>query len=114
MMTDCLFCKIAQDEIEVDKLHDDDQVFSIRDINPRTPVHFMVIPKEHIPSVRDVTASHGSLLSHMIMIADKVAQAEGVAEKGYRLAFNEGKDSGQSVFHIHMHVLGGKVLGPEA
>ena len=113
-MADCLFCKMAQGEIGVKKLHEDEMVFSVRDINPRAPVHVMVIPKEHISSVREVRPEHGALLARMIMVADQVAQKEGVAERGYRLAFNEGEDSGQSVFHIHMHILGGSRLGPEA
>lgn len=113
-ITACLFCKMARREIAVEKVYEDDLVFSIRDINPRAPTHMMVIPNQHIASVRDVDSEHATLLAHMIKIADRMAVLEGIADKGYRLAFNEGKDSGQSVFHIHMHVLGGRRLGAEA
>ena len=112
-MTECLFCDMGSGKTPVDKLHDDDRVFAIRDIHPRAPVHFMVIPKEHIPSAVDIGQEHGSLLAHMIQVANRVAQSEGTAEKGYRLALNVGEYGGQTIYHIHMHVLGGRRLGPE-
>ena len=113
-ITACLFCKMARREIAVEKIYEDDLAFSVRDINPRAPVHLMVIPNQHIASVRDVAAQHATLLARMIKIADTMAVREGIADTGYRLALNEGKDSGQSVFHIHMHLLGGRRLGAEA
>ncbi|UCH87112.1 MAG: HIT domain-containing protein [Dehalococcoidia bacterium] len=112
-MTECLFCDMGSDKMPVDKLHDDDRVFAIRDIHPRAPVHFMVIPKEHIPSAVDIGQEHGSLLAHMIQVANRVARSEGTADKGYRLALNVGEYGGQTIYHIHMHVLGGRRLGPE-
>ena len=105
---------MARREIEVEKIYEDDRIFSIRDINPRAPIHLLVIPNQHIGSVRDVDSEHATLLAHMVKIADRMAMCEGIADKGYRLAFNEGKDAGQSVFHIHMHLLGGRRLGSEA
>ena len=112
-MSDCLFCNMAQGEMAVEKLHEDDLVFSVRDINPRAPVHFMVIPREHIASAGEIRETHGPLLAHMIGVANQVAQREGISDKGYRLAFNVGDHGGQTIYHLHMHVLGGRRLGPE-
>jgi histidine triad (HIT) family protein len=112
-VTECLFCNMGSGKMAVDKLHDDDRVFAIRDIHPRAPVHFMVIPKEHIPSAVDIGQEHGPLLAHMIQVANRLAESEGTAAKGYRLALNVGEYGGQTIYHIHMHVLGGRRLGPE-
>lgn len=112
-MADCLFCNMASGQMPVDKLYEDDLVFSIRDIAPRAPVHFMVIPKEHIPSAIDIHQGHGPLLAHMFSVANQVAQQESIADKGYRLAFNVGGHAGQTIYHLHLHVLGGRRLGPE-
>lgn len=113
MEGDCLFCGMASGETAVDKLHEDDVCFAIRDINPRAPIHAMAIPKEHIPTVRDLTEGHGALLARLFSVANKVADAEGISERGYRLAFNCGDDGGQTIYHIHLHVLGGRRLGAE-
>lgn len=113
MTTDCLFCKMASGEMEVPKLHDDDVCFAIRDINPRAPVHMMVIPKEHIATVRDLEEGHGPLLGRLFVVANRVADAEGLGARGYRLAFNVGDDGGQTIYHIHLHILGGRRLGAE-
>jgi histidine triad (HIT) family protein len=112
-MADCLFCDMGSGKTPVDKLHDDDRAFVIRDINPRAPVHFMVIPKEHIPSAVDIGEEHGPLLAHMVQVANRIARSEGIAERGYRLSVNVGQHGGQAIYHIHMHVLGGRRLGPE-
>ena len=111
-MAECLFCNMASGAMAVDKLHDDHQMFAIRDIHPRAPVHFMVIPKEHIPSAADLEERHGPLLTQMIAVANDIAQREGI-ERGYRLVFNVGEYGGQLIMHLHMHVLGGRRLGPE-
>ena len=113
LAADCLFCKMASGEITVEKLHSDELCFAIRDINPRAPVHCMVIPNEHIATMRDVQETHGALLARMFAVANKVAAAEGLAERGYRLAFNVGDDAGMTIYHIHLHVLGGRQLGAE-
>lgn len=113
MATDCLFCNMATGRMEVTKLYEDDLVFAIRDINPRAPVHFMVIPKEHIPMAQEVTEAQGPLLGRMFAVAAQVAKQEGILERGYRLAFNNGNDAGMTIPHLHMHVLGGRRLGPE-
>lgn len=112
-MADCLFCNMAQGKMQVDKLHEDDLVFSIRDIHPRAPVHFMVIPKEHIPTAADIREEHGPLLARMFMTAARLARQEGIDERGYRLAFNVREHGGQTIYHLHLHVLGGRRLGPE-
>ena len=112
-MADCLFCNMAQGETPVDKLYEDDLVFAIRDINPRAPVHFMVIPREHIVSAAEIRSEHGALLSRMFTTAAQVAREEGLAERGYRLVLNVGPDAGMTVHHLHLHCLGGRLLGPE-
>jgi histidine triad (HIT) family protein len=112
-MPDCLFCRIASGELPVDKLHDDELCFAIRDINPRAPVHVLVIPKQHIVDARAVNEKHGALLGRLIAVANKVAQVEGVSERGYRLAINVGDDAGMTISHLHLHVLGGRRLGAE-
>jgi histidine triad (HIT) family protein len=112
-MADCLFCRIIEGEIPADKLYEDDLVTAILDINPRAPVHFLVIPSEHVADARELRGEHGPLLSRMFTVAAKVAQDEGVAESGFRLAFNVGPAAGMTVDHLHLHCLGGRDLGPE-
>ena len=112
-MADCLFCSMASGKAEASKLYEDDLVFSIRDINPRAPVHLMVIPKEHISGAPDMGEEHGPLLARMLMVASQLAQKEGIANRGYRLAINCGEDGGQTIYHLHLHVLGGRRLGAE-
>ncbi len=112
-MADCLFCQMVQGEIPTDPLYEDDLVFAIRDIHPRAPVHFMVIPKEHIPTAMEIRGEHGPLLSRMFTSAVRVAREEGLAESGYRLAFNVGPDAGMTIYHLHLHCVGGRPLGPE-
>jgi len=104
---------MSSGEVDVPKLHEDDLCFAIRDINPRAPVHFMVIPREHIATVRELEESHAPLLGRLVVVGNQVAEAEGIAERGYRLAFNCGDDGGQTIYHIHLHVLGGRRLGAE-
>jgi histidine triad (HIT) family protein len=110
---DCLFCKIVAGEIPSDKLYEDDLVIAILDINPRAPRHFLVIPREHIPTATDVRGEHGPIITRMFSTSTSVAKDEGIAESGYRIAFNVGDDAGMTVSHLHMHVLGGRKLGPE-
>jgi histidine triad (HIT) family protein len=115
MPDDCLFCRMAAGTAPVDKLYEDDLVFSIRDINPRAPAHVMIIPKRHIPSVRDLTDAAGdaALLSHIFATSTRVADELGLKERGYRLAFNVGDEGGQTIYHLHLHLLGGRRLGAE-
>jgi histidine triad (HIT) family protein len=113
MAEDCLFCKMAAGEIPVDKVIDDDQVFAIRDIAPRAPTHILVVPKQHIPNAQHIAPEHGPILAHMIGAANEAARIEGLSERGYRLAFNVLGDAGMTIWHLHLHVLGGRKLGPE-
>jgi histidine triad (HIT) family protein len=112
-MVDCLFCNMAQGKMQVDKLYEDDLVFSIRDIHPRAPVHVMVIPRQHIPTATELTDEHGPLLGRLFAAAAQVARQEGLDERGYRLAFNVGEHAGMTIAHLHLHMLGGRPLGPE-
>ena len=109
---DCIFCKIAGGEIKSDLLYHDDEVVAFRDINPKAPTHILVIPRDHIPSLNDTTPEHKRLLGHMVNVATALARSEKLDSKGYRLLLNCGPDSGQEVPHIHLHLLGGKKLGP--
>jgi histidine triad (HIT) family protein len=100
-------------EIPVETLYDDDLVFAIRDINPRAPVHLLVIPKLHIANAQHIAPEHGETLARMMTAATQAAEYEGIKESGYRLAFNVLDDAGMTIHHLHMHVLGGRKLGPE-
>jgi histidine triad (HIT) family protein len=113
MQSDCLFCRMSAGEIPVDKVYEDDSVFSIRDIIPRAPVHVMIIPRQHIASARELSDEQAPLLSHLFQVANQVAQSVGVADSGYRLAFNVGDEGGQTIYHLHLHLLGGRRLGAE-
>ena len=104
-MTDCLFCKIIDKEIPSDIIYEDDQVLAFNDINPQAPVHFLVIPKEHIKSTDEIDETHKSLMGHIIYVAAKLAE-ENELDAGYRIVNNCGSQGGQTVDHIHFHVLG--------
>jgi len=110
---DCLFCKMASGEMPIEKAYEDNDVFAVPDLNPRAPLHLLIVPKEHIPSARDITEEHGSLLARMLGVAHQLAEQNGVNERGYRLTFNVGEEGGQTIFHLHMHLLGGRPLGLE-
>ena len=107
---DCLFCKIASGAIPVTRLFEDDQVLAFPDINPQAPVHALVIPKRHLASHAHATAGDAAMLGHLIAAAGEVARLKGL-EKGYRLVVNTGPDGGQTVDHLHVHVLGGRHMG---
>jgi len=106
-----LFCKIVAGEIPNTPVLDRENVYAFRDIAPAAPVHVLVIPKRHIGDVRDLQAADGDLLIEMFQVANEIAASEGIAETGYRVIFNVGRDAGQTVFHLHMHLVGGKPLG---
>ena len=111
---DCLFCKMAAGDFPVDMVYQDATVFAIIDVAPRAPRHLLVIPREHIESVRSLdSAVHGPLLGRMIGAANQLAEQAGMKDSGYRLTFNVGGDGGQTIDHLHLHVLGGHKLGPE-
>lgn len=112
-MPECLFCSMNSGDIPVEKIAETDLAFAIRDINPRAPVHALIIPRTHIESARVVEASHGGILAAMLELSQEVARAERVADSGYRLAFNVGDDAGMTIHHLHMHLLGGHQLAAE-
>lgn len=104
---------MAAGEIDAPKLHNDDLVFAIRDINPRAPTHILVIPKQHIADAGRAGAEHAASLARMFEAAAALANDEGLSGRGYRLAFNVGEDAGMTIPHLHMHLLGGRHLGAE-
>jgi histidine triad (HIT) family protein len=106
--SDCLFCKIARREIEADVVHETDRVVAFRDIRPQAPTHLLLIPKDHVESAATVTDEHGKLLAEIVQAAAHLAKAEGIDRSGWRLVTNVGPDAGQSVFHLHFHLLGGR------
>lgn len=113
MPDDCLFCRMAAGTARVAKVHEDDQVFVIKDIHPRAPTHVMIIPRQHVGSARELGPDNADLLAHMFSTATKMADQLGLAERGYRLTFNVGDEGGQTIYHLHLHLLGGRRLGPE-
>ena len=109
-MADCLFCKIAAGDIPSNKLFEDDQLLAFYDIDPQAPVHFLVIPKKHIDSAAVLTEDDAALLGHSYAVIAQLAAQLGIAENGYRVVTNVGADGGQSVKHLHFHVLAGRSL----
>ena len=109
-MTDCLFCKIIQKEIPSEILFQDESITVFKDINPAAPVHLLVIPNKHIPSVRDMGTEDEVILGKLFSGAKAAAENLGISESGYRLIVNNGPDAHQEIFHIHMHVLGGEKM----
>lgn len=107
-MEDCLFCKIAKGEIPSEKVYEDDKVYAFYDINPEAPVHFLVIPKEHIQSANNLNDNNADVISHIFKVINKLVVELNIADKGYRIVNNCGEDGGQTVNHIHFHVLGGR------
>jgi histidine triad (HIT) family protein len=108
--TDCIFCRIAAGRIPAQVVREDDDTIAFRDLDPKAPLHVLVIPKRHIASVNDVTAADRDVMGALVVAAREVAESEGVAEDGYRLVLNTGRAAGQSVHHIHLHVLAGRAL----
>ncbi len=107
---DCIFCQIVAGKIPSQVLYQDEEVLAFRDINPAAPTHVLVIPKKHIDSLADVADEETPLIGRMVKIANRIAREEKVAESGYRLIISSGKDGGQVVPHLHMHLLGGRNL----
>ena len=111
-MSDCLFCKIVAGIIPSTKVYEDETVFAFRDIAPQAPTHILVIPKAHIPSVDGISAENSAVVAHIFEVIPQIAKAEGL-ENGYRVVSNCGSDAGQTVPHLHFHILGGKQLALE-
>jgi histidine triad (HIT) family protein len=109
-VVDCLFCRIVQGEIEADVVHSSDDILAFRDINPQAPVHVLIIPKEHIESARAIKDRNAGLLAEIVQAAAHLARAENIDQTGWRLVTNVGPDAGQSVHHLHFHLLGGRKM----
>lgn len=105
---DCIFCKIANGTIPASKVYEDDKIVAFNDINPAAPVHIIIIPKEHIESAMDISESNAEIVSRIFLAAKKIAKEAGIAETGFRLLTNCGKDGGQTVPHLHFHLVGGR------
>lgn len=110
MSEDCLFCKIISKEIPADIVYEDDKVLAFRDINPQAPIHILIIPHKHINTINDANKDDQNLLGYMVLVAAQIAKDNGVDESGYRLVMNCNAEGGQTVFHIHLHILAGRQL----
>ncbi len=110
-MSDCLFCKILEGEIPADIIYESETAIAFRDINPQAPTHVLIIPRRHIATINDITPDDEKLVGSLYSVAKEIAATEGHAEDGYRVVMNCNEGAGQSVFHIHLHLLGGRGLG---
>jgi histidine triad (HIT) family protein len=110
-LSECVFCKIVAGEIDAEVVHDEDEVLAFKDINGRAPVHVLVIPKRHVGSLEEVSVLPEGVARRLFEVSSEVAAKLGVGESGYAVRINNGPDAGQEVFHLHLHVLGGKRLG---
>jgi histidine triad (HIT) family protein len=110
MPSDCLFCRIVAGELQSSQVYADDSVVAIRDIAPQAPTHVLLLARKHIPSVRDLTAANRSIVGSLFVAASQIAASEGIAEGGYRLVVNVGRNGGQTVDHLHVHLLGGRAM----
>ena len=110
MKMDCIFCQIVAGKVPSEIIYQDEAMIAFRDINPQAPTHLVIIPKRHIPSLAQLTEAESSLVGHVVSTANHLAKGEGIAESGYRLVINCGKEGGQLVPHLHLHLLGGRKL----
>jgi histidine triad (HIT) family protein len=110
-MSDCLFCGIIDGSIKADIVYRDETLIAFKDIVPRAPVHILIIPIAHIPTLSDLTPNDGAMVAAVFLAAGKLAEQFGIAESGYRIVVNCGADAGQTVFHLHYHLLGGRQMG---
>ena len=109
-MNGCLFCRISTKKIPANIIYEDSEAVAFNDINPQAPVHVLIIPKKHISTSLDITDEDNVLISHLFRLAAKIAKEKGIAERGFRLVMNTNSDAGQTVFHIHLHLLGGRQM----
>ena len=109
-MDDCLFCKIIDRKLPAKIVHEDDLAVAIEDIHPQAPVHLLVLSRKHLPSLKEAVPQDQALLGHLLLVAAELARARGLESKGYRTVINNGTLAGQSVFHLHVHVLGGRAF----
>ena len=110
-MSDCLFCRIIKREIPGSIVYEDDRVLAFNDINPQAPTHLLIVPKRHIASLNDLQAGDDQIVGEIVRRAAAIAQERGLAERGFRTVFNTNREAGQTVFHVHLHLLGGRALG---
>ena len=110
-MEDCVFCKIIKGEIPSDKVYEDEEILAFKDINPAAPIHILVIPKKHIPSLVELEQGDEEIIGKIYIVINKIAKEQEIENKGFRVIVNCGKDGGQEVNHLHFHLLGGKQLG---
>jgi histidine triad (HIT) family protein len=108
---DCIFCKIARGELDAEVVHDEDEVLVFKDINGRAPVHVLVVPRQHVASLEEVTSLPERVARRLFEVSSEVAEKLGVGESGYAVRINNGPDAGQEIFHLHLHVLGGERIG---
>ncbi len=111
-MADCIFCQIVEKKIPCQTLYEDETVLAFRDLYPQAPTHVLIIPKKHFSHLNEVESDSASILGHLLLTAKKLAKNLGISEKGYRCVLNTLSDGGQTVFHLHLHLLGGQPLGP--
>ncbi len=109
-MPDCIFCKIINKELGSEIIFEDDIVVGFNDINPKTPVHILIVPRKHIPSVNNLEQDDEKIVGHLFLAAKNIAKEKGLSESGYRLSINVGRDAGQEVDHLHLHLLGGRKM----
>ncbi len=110
-MAECLFCRMVSGEIVPDVVYEDEDLLAFRDVNPQAPIHVLVIPKRHVATLNDVEVADAELIGRMHLAARHIAREEGIAERGYRTVINCNAEAGQSVFHVHLHLLGGRPMG---
>ena len=110
-MNECLFCKMVSGDIPCEKVYENELILSFRDIDPKAPTHILIIPKKHIETLNEINENDQDLLGELLLTAKKIAKDEGIDASGYRTVFNCNRDAGQTVFHIHLHLLGGRSMG---
>ena len=109
-MSDCIFCKIIDKKIPARIVYEDEHALAFEDVNPQAPVHTLVIPRKHIPTLLDIKEEDNNLIGHLVKVANKIANDKGIAERGFRIVTNYNPESGQTVYHIHLHILGGRQM----
>lgn len=110
MKMNCLFCRIVEKKIPSKVVYEDGRVFAFEDINPQAPIHILVVPKRHISTMLEIAREDNELVGHLFQIANKIAQDRGVAERGFRLVMNCNPEAGQTIYHIHLHLLAGRIM----
>lgn len=106
----CIFCKIIKKEVPAEIVYEDKKVIAFKDIEPKFPIHLLIVPKKHIPSVNHLESQDKTLIGELFLVAQKIAKSQNVSKTGYRLSFNVGKDAGQTIYHLHLHLMGGEKL----